>query len=131
MYYRVALRVNQPPNWAWKSTPLSSLEAVLLFLKTYHALPKDRLRIFFSASLESMEEMLALHNQGLVSGAVTVEQFMQGKCLTTLETARLQHELAGAGDHDTPYTFTLPVSTPQLLSWLKLRARVERGELEL
>jgi hypothetical protein len=34
------------------------------------------------------------------------------------------------GDHDTPYTFTLPVSTPEALAWARLLARVQNGELE-
>jgi hypothetical protein len=36
----------------------------------------------------------------------------------------------GGGDHDSPYTFTLPTSTPQVLAWVKLLARVQRGELQ-
>lgn len=34
------------------------------------------------------------------------------------------------GDHDAPYTFALPVSTPQALAWARLLAKVQRGELE-
>ena len=33
------------------------------------------------------------------------------------------------GDHDTPYTFALPVSTPQALAWARLLAKVQNGEL--
>lgn len=33
------------------------------------------------------------------------------------------------GDHDTPYTFELPVSTPQALAWARLLAKVQCGEL--
>ena len=37
----------------------------------------------------------------------------------------------GAGcDHDLPYRFTLPISTPQVLAWLKLQARVQQGDLQ-
>ncbi len=34
------------------------------------------------------------------------------------------------GDHDTPYTFELPISTPQALAWARLLARVQSGELK-
>ena len=34
------------------------------------------------------------------------------------------------GDHDTPYTFALPVSMRQALAWARLLAMVQRGELE-
>ena len=34
------------------------------------------------------------------------------------------------GDHDTAYTFSLPVSTPQALAWARLLAKVQNGELE-
>ena len=33
------------------------------------------------------------------------------------------------GDHDTPYTFSLPVSMPQALAWARLLAKVQNGEL--
>ena len=44
----------------------------------------------------------------------------------------LQEESGGSsgGDHDTPYTFTLPSSMRQVLAWTRLLARVHRGELE-
>jgi len=34
------------------------------------------------------------------------------------------------GDHDTPYTFTLPSSMRQALALRRLLAKVHRGELE-
>ncbi len=33
------------------------------------------------------------------------------------------------GDHDEPYTFALPEFTPHALAWIKLRAKVQAGEL--
>lgn len=33
-------------------------------------------------------------------------------------------------DHDQPYTFAFPEYTPHALAWLKLRAKVQAGELE-
>jgi hypothetical protein len=46
MYYRVAIQVDQVPHWQWKSTALSSLDVVFQWLRLYHALPQDRLRVF-------------------------------------------------------------------------------------
>jgi len=47
-----------------------------------------------------------------------------------LDQRRLQIELGSAGDHDTPYRFSLPGSTPQLLAWTRLLVRVQAGELQ-
>ncbi len=46
MYYRVALyqsaiQVHPPSGWQWKSTVLSSLSALLQFLRLCRALPQD------------------------------------------------------------------------------------------
>ena len=47
-----------------------------------------------------------------------------------LEQRRLEVELRPGGDHDVPYTFSLPTSVPQALAWAAMLARVQRGELE-
>ena len=47
-----------------------------------------------------------------------------------LEKKRLEIECGPGGDHNTPYCFTLPTSTPQLLAWTRLQARVQAGELQ-
>ena len=47
-----------------------------------------------------------------------------------LDQKRLQIELGSAGDHDTPYRFSLPGSTPQLLAWTRLLVRVQAGEMQ-
>ena len=39
-------------------------------------------------------------------------------------------ELNGSADHDVPYHFALPLSLPQVLAWLRLMGRVQRGEIE-
>jgi hypothetical protein len=48
----------------------------------------------------------------------------------SLELLQEESERSGGGDHDTPYTFTLPSSLRQALAWTRLLARVHRGELE-
>ncbi len=52
-----------------------------------------------------------------------------------LESKLLRHmqeesEWSRGGDYDTPYTFALPVSMRQALAWVRLLAKVQRGELE-
>jgi hypothetical protein len=49
--------------------------------------------------------------------------------MSLLEKKRLEMELGSGGDHDTPYLRALPISTPQLLAWARLLARVQAGEL--
>ncbi len=76
--YRVALQNDQSSTWMWKSTVLVSLDAVFGFLKLHHMVPKDRLRVFFSSSLEYLNEMLDRENQGLLSNSLTAEQLLNG-----------------------------------------------------
>ncbi|HKF39184.1 MAG TPA: hypothetical protein VKB35_19970, partial [Ktedonobacteraceae bacterium] len=58
------------------------------------------------------------------------ERPLNEKSVTLLEIRRLELELGRSGDHDTPYTFALPVFMPQRLAWTKLLAKVQAGELE-
>ena len=48
----------------------------------------------------------------------------------TPEIRRYAGALEAGTDHDSPYTFTLPHSLPQVLAWTRLLARVQRGEVE-
>jgi hypothetical protein len=171
-YYRVALRTNETAEWRWKSTVVTSLESIVGLIRLYRNVPGDRMRIFFSSSVEFMNDMLARENEGLTSNSVTAEQFLGGKtikldemarleaetvlhkkvtvsavvatastvnekrmstngaALSALDVRRLEVEPGQPGDHDTPYGFSLPVSMPQTLAWLKLMVRVQSGELE-
>ena len=49
---------------------------------------------------------------------------------SSLERRRLELELGPGGDHDVPYSFALPPSMPQVLAWMRLLARIQRGELQ-
>jgi hypothetical protein len=64
-------------------------------------------------------------NQSSEQGA-SVEE----KHISILDRKRLEREMGTGGDHDEPYTFTLPLSLPQTLAWIRLMSRVQRGELE-
>ena len=122
--------MNQPTAWKWRSSTLTSLGAVQMFLKMYSSMPKERVRVFMASSAEAMDEMLNRQNQGLVSSSITVDEFLQRKNLDALEVRRLECELRSVGDHDTPYTFALPATMPQTLAWMVLLTRVQRGELQ-
>ncbi len=175
MYFRVAIQVEPSPLWQWKSTVLSSLDALFQFLRLYRALPQDRLRVFSCSSCEEMNEQLRRENKGVSSTSVTVAQFLQERTIgsrevvwrasargtqgderrtpialvtelslnessgeaqildekgvSSLEKRRGELERGARGDHDLPYTFILPTSTPQVLAWVKLLMRVQNGEL--
>ena len=173
MYYRVAWKSKQSHVWKWKSTKLTSLQAVFGFLRMYNAVPQDHLRVFSSTSLQDMEEMLMYENNGWESSSITAEEFLRERriqvrertqrvseqyaergavAVTTrqlvdesntvqpslskwngseLERRRAEVESGAGGDHDMPYTFSLPLSMPQTLAWTKLMVKVQRGELEL
>ena len=172
-YYRVAWKSNQSSVWQWKSTKLTSLEALFRFLRMYSAIPQDHLRVFSSLSLESMDEMLMRENKGWESTSITAKEFLRERRIhigektqrvseqyaqrgaivvitrqlvdesstvkpslsernaSVLERRRAEVESGAGGDHDMPYTFSLPVSMPQTLAWTRLLVKVQRGELEL
>jgi hypothetical protein len=88
------------------------------------------MRVFLSSSIEQMEEMLSRANEGLLSTAVTVDQLWDKHCMSWIEVRRLEVELGAGGDHDQPYTWSLPPSGLHVLAWTKLRALRERGEFE-
>ena len=50
--------------------------------------------------------------------------------MDVLDWRRLQVERGTPGDHDTPFTFTLPTSPPEVQAWMKLRAQVQDGALQ-
>jgi hypothetical protein len=130
IYYRLALRGSQSATWWWESSLLTSFDRVLGLVKLYHSMPKERIRVFLSCSAEQMEAMLSRANQGLLSTAVAVDQLWDKHRTSWIEVRRLEIELGSGGDHDSPYTLSLPSSGPQVLTWTQLLARHERGELK-
>jgi hypothetical protein len=51
--------------------------------------------------------------------------------MSELYKRREAFERGAGGDHDLPYRFTLPTSTPQALAWIKLLARGELQDFQL
>ncbi len=49
--------------------------------------------------------------------------------MSALERRREELESGPGGDHDIPYSFSLPLSLPQVLAWTTLLVRVQQGEL--
>jgi hypothetical protein len=46
-----------------------------------------------------------------------------------LDSKRVEVECGTGSDHDLPYTFALPGSRPLVLAWVKILAKLQRGEL--
>ncbi len=54
---------------------------------------------------------------------------LESRGMSVLVRRREELESGPGGDHDLPYSFSLPLSLPQVLAWMTLLARVQRGEL--
>jgi hypothetical protein len=52
------------------------------------------------------------------------------RSMSSLESRRFELELGPGGDQDVAYSFVLPPSMPQVLAWMRLLARIQRGELQ-
>ena len=50
--------------------------------------------------------------------------------MSALERRRLELERGPGGDHAGAYCFALPASMPQVLAWMRLLAKVHRGEIQ-
>ncbi len=93
IYYRVALPADQPDTWRWRSTMLTSLDALFGFLRLYHMVPRDRIRVFYSSSVEYLDLMLNRENIGLASNSISAEQFLSGRrSINSLEMTQLESE---------------------------------------
>src|SRR6266702_2171793 len=93
IYYRVALRSDQSDTWRWKSTALTSIDALFGFLKLYQMVPDDHIRVFYSSSVECMDLMLDRENEGLASNSITVEQFLKdGRKINAASLSSLEIE---------------------------------------
>jgi hypothetical protein len=85
----------------------------------------------FESELPTTKSMgmggLSLHREQPVDEKHASSPFEERR-MGLLDRRRLEVELGAGGDHDLPYTFTLPTSLPQTLAWLKLLARGEHEE---
>jgi hypothetical protein len=129
LYYRVAYQAEETQSWKWKSTSVTSINALLNLLRSYNAIPQERIRVFMATSKDYMDEMLQRQNQGLLSTSVSADQITAGGTLNNLEVARMELELGSAGDHDEPYVFSVPQSVKEMAHWIDLRRYVLEGDL--
>jgi hypothetical protein len=53
-----------------------------------------------------------------------------GRSRSSLEMRRLELELGTGADHNVPYSFALSASMPQVLAWIRLLVKVQRGEIQ-
>jgi hypothetical protein len=54
---------------------------------------------------------------------------LESRGMSALERRREELESGPGGDHDLPYSFSLPLSLPPVLAWMTLLVRVQQGEL--
>ena len=73
---------------------------------------------------------IAVATQPSMNGSSREGNGLVGKGMSALESRRLELESGAGGDHDVPYRFVLPPSTPQVLAWMRLLIRIQRGELQ-
>jgi len=55
-YYRLAVQDHQTARWIWKTTAVTSLQAVFQLLRIYGALPQDSIRVFTASSKEDLSD---------------------------------------------------------------------------
>jgi hypothetical protein len=55
---------------------------------------------------------------------------LEGRSMSALERRREELERGPGADHDLPYQFSLPLSLPQVLAWMRLLAKVHCGVLQ-
>jgi hypothetical protein len=93
-----------------------------------------RLSIQSAAAPETIEKLVRRTTVALVDSSLQEERpasaYAHTSSMDLLEQRRLQLELGPGGDHDTPYLCSLPVATPQLLAWIRLRDRMQAGDLQ-
>ncbi len=69
-------------------------------------------------------------NERTASIATLTEPSPYESSTSPLDKRREELERGTGGDHDLPYSFALPLSMPQVLAWMRLLAKVQRGELQ-
>ena len=69
-------------------------------------------------------------NERMAPTAAVIELSLAESITSPLDKRREELERGAGGDHNIPYRFTLPISTPQVLAWLTLQVRVQQGDLQ-
>jgi len=79
----------------------------------------------------SLMGAIAARSQPAVNGHGGGGSVLASRAMSTLERRREELESGPGGDHDVPYSFSLPLSLPQVRAWTTLLVRVRQGELQL
>jgi hypothetical protein len=56
---------------------------------------------------------------------------LESRGMSVLERRQEELESGPGCDHDLPYSFSLPLSLPQVLAWVRLLTKVKHGEGEV
>jgi hypothetical protein len=107
-------------NKGWESSSVTAAE----FLRERKIQVRER------AQKASEKVAIAITTRPLVDENNSAEQFLDKWNGSVLERKRAEIESGPGGDHDLPYTFSLPLTMPQTLAWTRLLVKVQRGELE-
>ena len=91
-YYRLAEQDSQTARWIWKTTAVTTLQAMLQLLRIYGTLPQGGTRVFTAYSKEDLGEMLSRENNGLVSGSVTAAEFLHERNMSVPERTQSASE---------------------------------------
>ncbi len=76
-------------------------------------------------------ENTALSKQAHLNWGWAASCLLDKGWMNSSERSRLEFELGPGGDHDISYRFSLPASLPQVLVWMRLLARVHRGQIQM
>jgi len=83
MLYRIAMQKDPSALWRWESRVIASREVLVRVLAMYRSMPRDRLRVFFSSSVEGLDLLLDCEKNGLASNSIPVDQVLQERRSTS------------------------------------------------
>ena len=101
-YYRLAEQDRQRARWAWKTTPVTSLQAVFQLLRIYGVRPQGGTRVFIASSKEDLNELLRSQNTNLPSSSVTATQFLHERNMSVPERMQNAPEQPASTQTDQP-----------------------------
>jgi hypothetical protein len=128
MYYRIAMQVGPSPTLRRQSTTLASLNTLLQWLRCYQNIPRERLRVFSSASRADLDEQCLRESQGLAATSLPVTHFWPATSGASQTSTRQEvgpsSEESGKGVPATTFRLRAQLGG----SWLDVRREeLERG----
>jgi hypothetical protein len=81
---------------------------------------------------QAQQEMKSVADTASPSSSASANEahFLEKRSLSSLDRRRLDLEMGTGGDHDSLYSFSLPTFLPQILAWVQLLTKVQRGALQ-